>query len=85
MSKLGKFSTYHVPDQGIWYVPGEIVRLDETRSSIQIVKDANGDYEVHACRHATEYTGLPALLRVALRKSSPADRTDPPVVRPYAV
>jgi hypothetical protein len=85
MSKTGKFSTYHVPDQGIWYAPGEVVRLDESRSSIQIVKDVDGDYEVHSCRHATEYTGTPALLRVGLRRSSAADRVDSPPARPYAV
>ncbi len=85
MSKTGKFSTYHVPDQGVWYSPGEVVRLDESRSSVQIVKDSTGEYEVHSCRHATEYSGGPALLRVGLRRSSAADRADSPPDRPYAV
>ena len=70
MSKTGKFSTYHVPDVGIWYTPGETVRLDETRSSIHIVKDPSGEYEVHSCRKATEYTGDPGLLRVGLRRDA---------------
>ena len=85
MSKTGKFSTYHVPDQGVWYAPGEVVRLDESRSTVQIVKDVDGDYEVHSCRHATEYSGAPALLRVGLRRSSTADRAALPPDRPYAV
>lgn len=70
MSKTGRFSTHHVPDVGIWYVPGETVRLTEGRSGIEIVKDPAGEYEVHSCRRATEYTGSPALLRVGLRRES---------------
>lgn len=85
MSKTGKFSTYHIPDQGVWYTPGEIVRLDETRSSIQIVKDPAGEYEVHSCRRATEYSGAPALLRVGLRKDAAPLRTEPPSTGPYAI
>ena len=70
MSKTGRFSTHHVPDVGIWYVPGETVRLDQTRNGIEIVKDPAGEYEVHSCRKATEYTGAPALLRVGLRREA---------------
>lgn len=77
MSNTGKFSTYHVQDVGIWYTPGEIVRLDESRSGIAIVKDPTGNYEVHSCRRATEYTGTPALLRVGLRKASSQVPTQP--------
>lgn len=77
MSKVGKFSTHHVQDRGIWYTPGEIVRLDESRSGVEIVKDPNGGYEVHSCRHATEYKGSPALLRVGLRKGSRQVPTEP--------
>ena len=77
MSKTGKFSTYHVPDVGIWYTPGETVRLDETRSSIEIVKDPAGEYEVHSCRRATEYTGAPALLRVGLRREAHSLQGEP--------
>ena len=84
MSKTGAFSTLHVPDVGIWYTPGEVVRLDESGSQAQIVKDPTGNYEVHSCRHATEYTGSPTLLRVGLRKDSSADRGDPPPFKPYA-
>jgi hypothetical protein len=77
MSKTGKFSTHHVPDTGTWYAPGEIVRLDEARSGLQIVKDPKGDYEVFSCRQATEYKGGPALLRVGLRKGSAKAPTEP--------
>jgi len=77
LSKTGRFSTHHVPDVGIWYTPGETVRLDQSAGQVQIVKDPHGDYEVHSCRHATEYKGA-ALIRVGLRRPSPADRADSP-------
>lgn len=83
MSKTGRFSTHHVPDEGIWYTPGETVRLDQSQRQVQIVKDPAGDYEVYSCRHATEYAGS-QLLRVGLRKASPVDRGDlssPPGLR----
>lgn len=83
MSQTGKFSTHHVPDDGTWYTPGETVRIDQSLNRVQIVKDPHGDYEVHSCRKATEYTRGPALLRVGLRKIPVAERTDPPLsVRP---
>jgi hypothetical protein len=85
MSKTGKFSTHHVLDVGIWYTPGEIVRIDESGRQVQLVKDALGDHEVHSCRHATEYKGGPALLRVGLRKASAMDRPDAPSSGFYAV
>jgi hypothetical protein len=85
MSKLGKFSTHHIPDRGVWYAPGEIVRLDEARSGVEIVKDPNGTYEVHSCRLATEYTGTPALLRVSLRKDTLPHRTEPPPSGPFSI
>jgi hypothetical protein len=70
MKATSRFSTYHVPDDGTWYAPGEIVRVDQLDKSaihVQIVKDPDGAYEVHSCRQATEYTGTP-LLRVGLKK-----------------
>jgi hypothetical protein len=90
MSKTGRFSTHHVPDEGTWYVPGEIVRLDQSARQVQIIKDPHGEYEVQSCRYATEYAGsVPPLLRVGLRKSSAssaADGADPPSrPRPYAI
>ena len=85
MSKTGKFSTHHVPDKGVWYDPGETVRLDESRSGIEIVKDPKGEYEVHSCRRATEYKGTPALLRVGLRKDRSPLRTEPPSTGPYGI
>jgi hypothetical protein len=86
MSETGKFSTHHVADEGIWYTPGETVRLDQSVRQIRIVKDPHGEYEVHSCRYATEYAGsVPPLLRVGLRKSAAADRADPPPPGPYAI
>jgi hypothetical protein len=69
---------------GIWYTAGEIVRLEQGRSGIEIVKDPAGEYEVHSCRRATEYTGDPALLRVGLRKEAAQLRTEPPSTAPNA-
>ena len=77
MSEIGKFSTHHVPDKGIWYAPGEIVRLVGARNGVEIVKDPRGGYEVHSCRQATEYRGGPPLLRVGLRKGSSSVQTEP--------
>jgi hypothetical protein len=85
MSKTGKFSTHHVPDKGTWYTPGDIVRLDESRSGVEIVKDPAGDYEVHSCRYATEYKGTPVLLRVGLRRDATPDQPKPPSTGPYAI
>jgi hypothetical protein len=84
VSKTGKFSTHHVPDRGIWYTPGDVVRLEESRSGVEIVKDPKGEYEVHSCRHATEYSGTPALLRVGLRKGSITEGTAPPLPTPFS-
>ena len=68
MNGTGKFSTHHVPDEGVWYSTGETVRLDHASRQASIVKDPLGDYEVHSCRHATEYADGAALLRVGLPK-----------------
>lgn len=84
MSKTGKFSTHLVPDEGIWYTTGESVRIVESRRKIQIVKDPLGEYEVASCRHATEYSGSPALLRVGLRRGPIPERV-PPTSGPFAV
>ena len=84
MSKTGKFSTHLVPDEGVWYTTGESVRIVETRRKIQIVKDPHGEYEVASCRHATEYSGSPALLRVGLRRGPVPERPAQPS-GPYAL
>ena len=68
MYGTGKFSTHHVPDEGVWYSPGETVRLDQSSRQVSIVKDPLGDYQVHSCRHATEFADGSTLLRVGLRR-----------------
>ena len=68
MSGTGKFSTHLVPDEGVWYNAGEVVRIDQSRPQVAIIKDSTGGYEVHSCRHATEYAGA-QLLRVGLRRA----------------
>ena len=74
MSGTGKFSTHLVPDEGVWYDTGDVVRVDQSRPQAQIIKDPMGNYEVHSCRHATEYSGAP-LLRVGLRRADLVLRT----------
>ena len=84
MSKIGRFSTHHVPDKGIWYAPGDTVRLDQGRNGIEIVQDPSGEYEVHSCRKATEYTGAPMLLRVGLRRRAHPVSGEPVSMTRYA-
>jgi hypothetical protein len=68
MNGTGRYSTHHIPDEGIWYAPGETVRVDQSSGQAQIVKDPHGDHDVHGCRQATEYTDGVPLLRIDLRK-----------------
>ena len=77
MSTTGRFSTHHVPDEGTWYTPGETVRVDRSSAQTQLVKDPAGDYEVHSCRQATEYTGGTSLLRVGLKRAIPQSASAP--------
>ncbi len=77
MSTTGRFATHHVPDEGTWSTPGETVRVDRSSAQVQIVKDPTGDYEVHSCRRATEYTGGTPLLRVGLKRGNPEPASAP--------
>ena len=81
MGTIGRFSTHHVPDEGTWYTPGETVRVDRSSAQTQIVKDPDGEYQVHSCRQATEYTGGAPLLRVGLKRGSP-EAASAPAKRP---
>ena len=63
-----KFSTHLVPDEGVWYEAGDVVRVDQSSPQVQIIKDPTGSWELHSCRHATEYAGTP-LPRVGLRRT----------------
>jgi hypothetical protein len=79
MSTSGRFPTHHIPDDGTRYAPGEAVRVDQSSGRVRIVKDPEGDYEVVACRPATEYGGDPPPLRVGLRKrDAPRGEDDAP-------
>jgi hypothetical protein len=50
-----QFPTYHIPDDGTRFAPGEVVRVDHSSGQVQLITDPAGDYEVMACRQATEY------------------------------
>jgi len=63
-----RLSTYHVPDTGIRFTPGDIVRLDQALGEISLIEDPAGEYEVMGCRPATEFRQDPPLLRVDLRR-----------------
>jgi len=62
-----KFSTHHIPDDGVRFAPGDVVSLIHAAGRVDIVRDPDGEYVVMGCRPATEYTGS-ALLRVDLTK-----------------
>jgi len=63
-----KFSTHHIPDEGVLFAPGEIVRLDHSSPQVHVVKDPAGEYEVMGCRPATEFKDGGPLLRVDVRR-----------------
>jgi hypothetical protein len=75
-----KFSTHHIPDQGVRFAPGETVHVDRALAQVQIVKDPDGDYEVMGCRPATEFKGGTPLLRVDLKR---IERTTLPPGEPH--
>jgi hypothetical protein len=83
MSGTGRYSTHHIPDEGIWYAPGETVRVDQSSGQAQIVKDPHGDHDVHGCRQATEYTDGVPLLRIDLRKRDATAGQPSVIVAPY--
>ena len=59
MTEGGPYPSFYVPDDGTLYVPGEVVRVDQSSRQAQIVKDERGDHEVIDCRRATELGGWP--------------------------
>ena len=69
-----KFSTHHIPDDGVRFAPGDVVSLVHAAGRVQIIHDPHGEYVVTGCRPATEYHAS-ALLRVDLKKPErrPAD------------
>ena len=67
-----RLSTYHVPDTGIRFEPGDIVRLDQAPGHASLIKDPAGEYEVMSSRPATEFREDPPLLRVDLRRIDPS-------------
>jgi hypothetical protein len=62
-----KFSTHHIPDEGVRFAPGEVVSLIHAAGRVQIIHDPTGEYIVTGCRAATEYADS-ALLRVDVKK-----------------
>jgi hypothetical protein len=77
VSTSSRFPSYHIPDDGTRYAPGETVQVDHASGRIQLIKDPQGGYEVMSCRPATEYGGDPPLLRVGLRRREAARPADP--------
>ncbi len=68
MADPGRFPSHYVPDEGLAYLPGETVRVDQSSDQIRIVKDEGGDYEVVDSRRAPELGDEPPMLRVNLRR-----------------
>ena len=53
-SVAAKFLTHHIPNDGVWFAPGDVVSLVHAAGRVQIVKDSDGEYVVMGCRPATE-------------------------------
>ncbi len=78
MTEGGRYPSIYVPDDGRLYVPGEVVRVDQSSRQAQIVKDEGGDHEGIDCRRATELGGDPPMLRVNLRRRPSPKPPDAP-------
>jgi len=63
-----RLSTHHVPDAGIRFSAGDVVRVDQSSGRVALIKDPDGEYEVVGCRPATEFREDPPLPRVDLRR-----------------
>lgn len=68
---MNRFPTHYITDDGVRFVPDDIVRVDQERDTVRITRDDDGDYLVLNCRPATEYGTTPPLLRVGLRLLPP--------------
>ena len=68
MAQGGPYPSFYVPDEGVPYRPGEVVRVDHSAGQALLVKDEQGDHEVIDCRRATEVWDDPPPLRVNLRR-----------------
>jgi hypothetical protein len=75
-----RFSTHHIPDEGVRFAPGEAVKVIHATGQVRILRDPNGDYEVMGCRPATEFREGPPLLRVDLKRraAEPQGWPEPP-------
>ena len=79
MAEAGPYPSFYVPDDGIVYLPGELVRVDRSLRQARIVKDEDGDHEVIECRRAPELGGDSPMLRVNLRRRRPPAPTAAPM------
>ena len=43
MSEGGPYPSFYIPDEGVVYLLGEVVRVDESSGRPRIVKDEDGD------------------------------------------
>ncbi len=69
-----RFSTHHIPDEGVRFAPGETVKVIQAPGQTRILQDPNGEYEVTGCRPATEFRAGTPLLRVDLRRRADEPR-----------
>ena len=68
MADTGSYPSHYIPDEGVAFQPGEIVRVDHTPQHVSIIEDPDGGYEVVSCRSAPELGSDPPMLRVNLRR-----------------
>ena len=68
MARGGRHPSFDVPDEGVPYLRGEVVRVDDSSGHVRIIRDPNGDHEVVGSRPAAPIVGAPPMLRVTLRR-----------------
>ena len=68
MSQGGRHPSFDVPDEGVPYVRGEVVRVDDSSGQVRIIRDPNGDHEVVRSRPVAPVVGTPPMRRVTLRR-----------------
>jgi hypothetical protein len=70
-----KFLTHHIPDEGVQFIPGDVVSLIHAAGRVQIIKDSAGEYVVTGGRTATEYTDSSLVVgQCAMQPTVPSGR-----------
>jgi hypothetical protein len=68
MWKAGRNSSIDVPEAHTRYLPGQVVRIDDSRGHARIIRDPDGDHEVIDARPIADVVGTPPMARVRLHR-----------------